>query len=249
VTACAHHENVGSYVLHALPDDEYQRFVSHLDGCEDCRREVADLQMAVDTLPLATEQIAPPPELKDRIMAVVHSEAELLQAAGARADEPEAATAAPAAPPAERRSWWKRTLLSLRPLPAIGLATAVLAVGVVAGVLVTSGGSEGTRTVSAKVTLASAPAAHASLSVKGDDGRLSVANFPAAGNGRVYQVWLVKGNAKPTSAGLFRVTDSGQATFAIPESMKGVDQVMVSVEPGGGSDQPTSQPVAAASMA
>jgi len=247
VTACAHHENVGSYVLHALPDDEYQRFVSHLDSCEDCRREVADLQMAVDTLPLATEQIAPPAELKDRIMAVVHSEAELLQAAGARADEPEPEAAPAQAPPA-RQGWWRRTWLSLRPLPAIGLATAVLAVGVVAGVLITSGG-EGTRTVPAKVTLASAPAARASLSVKGDDGRLSVTNFPASGSGRVYQVWLVKGNAKPTSAGLFRVTGDGEATFAIPESMTGVDQVMVSVEPGGGSDQPTSQPVAAASMA
>lgn len=245
MTACAHHENVGSYVLHALPDDEYERFISHLDGCEDCRREIADLQMAVDTLPLATEQIAPRPELKDRIMAVVRSESELLQAAGARADEPQTAGAVPP----ERRSWWRRTLLSLRPLPAIGLATAVLAVGVVAGVLITSGGGEGARTVSAKVTLASAPAARASLSVKGDDGRLSVTNFPAAGSGRVYQVWLVKGNGKPTSAGLFRVAGDGQATFAIPESMKGVDQVMVSVEPGGGSDQPTSQPIAAASMA
>jgi anti-sigma-K factor RskA len=247
VTGCTHHDNVGSYVLHALPQDEYERFVSHLDSCEDCRREIADLQMAVDTLPLAAEQVAPPPELKDRIMAVVRSEAELLQAAGARADEPQAAAPAQAAP-SERRSWWKRTLLSLRPLPAIGLATAVLAVGVIAGVLITSGG-ESTRTVSAKVSLASAPTAHASLSVKGDGGRLSVTNFPAAGNGRVYQVWLVKGNAKPTSAGLFRVPDDGQATFAIPESMNGVDQVMVSVEPGGGSDQPTSQPVAAASMA
>jgi anti-sigma-K factor RskA len=244
VTGCAHRDNVGSYVLHALPDDEYERFASHLEDCEDCRREIADLQMAVDTLPLATEQIAPPSELKDRIMAVVHSEAELLQAAGARADEPE-----PAAAPAERKGWWRRTLLSLRPLPAIGLATAVLAVGVVAGVLITSGG-ESTRTVSAKVTLASAPDAHASLSVKGDDGRLTVSNFPGAGDGRVYQVWLVKGNGKPTSAGLFRVAgSSGTADFAIPESMNGVDQVMVSVEPGGGSDQPTSQPIAAASMA
>src|SRR5262249_3738216 len=151
---------------------------------------------------------APPPELKDRIMAVVHSEAELLQAAGARADEPERAEA-----PVERKGWWRRTLLSLRPLPAIGLATAVLAVGVVAGVLVTSGG-ESTGTVPAKVTPASAPDARASLSVKGDDGRLTVSNFPGAGDGRVYQVWLVKGNAKPTSAGLFRVAgSSGTADF------------------------------------
>jgi anti-sigma-K factor RskA len=239
VTECAQRENIGSYVLHALPDDEYERFVTHLDGCEECRREVANLQLAADTLPLAADQIAPPPELKDRIMAVVNSEAELLGAAGARGDGPEVE---------KRESWWKRRWVSLRPLPAIGLATAVLAVGVVAGVLLT-GGAESTRTVDAKVTLASAPAARASVKVSGDDGRLTVSHFPAAGNDRVYQVWLVHGKNPPASAGLFRVPADGSATFAIPESMKGVDQVMVSVEPGGGSDQPTSQPIAAASMA
>ena len=118
----------------------------------------------------------------------------------------------------------------------------------IAGVLINSGG-ESTRTVDAKVALASAPAAKASLHVSGDDGRLDVSRFPPAGGDRVYQVWLVRGHGKPTSAGLFRVPASGQATFAIPESMKGVDQVMVSVEPGGGSDQPTTQPIAAASLA
>jgi anti-sigma-K factor RskA len=124
----------------------------------------------------------------------------------------------------------------------------VLAVGVAGGALITTGGDD-TRTVPAKVTLASAPAARASLDVTGDDGRLKVSGFPPAGSDRVYQVWLVKGKNKPASAGLFRVPANGQATFAIPESMKDVDQVMVSVEPGGGSDQPTSTPVAAASMA
>jgi anti-sigma-K factor RskA len=243
VTACAHRENVGSYVLHALPDDEYERFALHLSECADCQREIDELQGAADSLPLATEQLVPPPELRDRIMAVVRAEAELLNAAGARADEPERAPARP-----ERIPWWKRRLPSLRLLPAAGLATAVLAVGVLAGVLLTNGG-DSTRTVNAKVTLASAPSARASLDVTGDDGRLKVSGFPAAGSDRVYQVWLVKGKAKPASAGLFRVPASGSATFAIPESMKGVDQVMVSVEPGGGSDQPTSDPIAAASMA
>jgi anti-sigma-K factor RskA len=242
VTECALRENVGSYVLRALPDDEYRRFTSHLESCPDCQREIADLQTAADSLPLAVEQIPPPPELKDRIMSVVRAEAELLQAAGARADEP---AGTPVREPKKR--WWKRSLPSLRPLPAIGLATAVLAVGVLAGALITSGG-ENTQTVPAKVTLASAPTAQASLAVRGDDGRLSVSNFPAAGGDRVYQVWLVRGAGKPTSAGLFRVPSDGRATFAIPESMKGVDQVMVSVEPGGGSDQPTSQPIVAATM-
>ena len=238
MTACAYRENVGSYVLHALPDDEYERFSSHLEECADCQREIADLQMAADTLPLAIDQVAPPPELKDRIMNVVRAEAELLNASGAEADRPEPR------PRRERRRWQ----LSMRPLPAIGLVTAVLAVGVLAGAMI-NGGGESTRTVGAKVTLASAPTARAALRVSGDDGRLAVSNFPSAGSDRVYQVWLVHGHGKPASAGLFRVPASGQATFAIPESMKGVDQVLVSVEPGGGSDQPTTQPIVAASTA
>ena len=54
--------------------------------CAICRREVAELQMVADTLPLAAAQVAPPPELKDRIMSAVRAEAEVLQAAGPEAD-------------------------------------------------------------------------------------------------------------------------------------------------------------------
>ena len=112
MSACAHRDDAGSYVLRALPDDEHERFEAHLATCEECRREVADLQVAADTLPLAAVQVGPPPELRDRIMTIVRSEAELLDAAGARADEPAAAPAAKA--PRRRRRW----SLSLRPLPA-----------------------------------------------------------------------------------------------------------------------------------
>ena len=78
MTACARRDDAGSYVLHALPDDEHERFEAHLATCADCRREVADLQVAADTLPLAAVQVGPPPELRDRIMSIVRSEAELL---------------------------------------------------------------------------------------------------------------------------------------------------------------------------
>ncbi len=85
--------------------------------------------MVADTLPLAAVQVAPPPELKDRIMSAVRAEAEVLQAAGPEADvvarEPAAAEEADAAAaPAERerkprdQPWWRRPFLSLRPVPA-----------------------------------------------------------------------------------------------------------------------------------
>ena len=112
MSACPRRDDAGSYVLHALPDDEHERFEAHLATCADCRREVADLQVAADTLPLAAVQVGPPPELRERIMTIVRSEAELLAAAEARGDQPSVTPAAPA--PRRRRRW----SLSLRPLPA-----------------------------------------------------------------------------------------------------------------------------------
>ena len=239
MSACTHRDDVGSYVLRALPDDEHERFEAHLATCEECRRDVAELQVAADTLPLAAVQVAPPPELRDRIMATVRSEAELLGAAGARADQPASEPAAKA--PRRRRRW----SLSLRPLPALGLATAVLAVAVVAGVLVVGG--DDTQTVQAKVTLATTPEARASLEVKGSEGKLTVRNFPPAGGGRVYEAWRMR-DGKPVPAGLFRVGDDGGATLAIQEPLESGDQVLVTVEPGGGSAEPTSKPIAAAAV-
>jgi anti-sigma factor RsiW len=53
MTGCQHRETAAAYVLGALPEDEHEHFAAHLPGCEVCRREVAELQMVADTLPLA----------------------------------------------------------------------------------------------------------------------------------------------------------------------------------------------------
>jgi anti-sigma-K factor RskA len=233
MSGCVHRDEVASYVLGAVPDDEHERFEAHLEHCEDCRSEVASLQVAADALPLAAAQVTPPPELKDRLMTVVRSEAELLQAA-------EAPTPTPRRERRERRRWW-----GLRPLPAIGLATAVLALAVVGGVLLAGG--EDTHTVQAKVTLTSAPDARASLEVKGTEGTLKVRDFPSAGADRVYEAWRMR-DGSPVPAGLFRVGGDGTATLAVEEPLKEGDQVLVTVEPGGGSAKPTSTPIAAAAV-
>ena len=73
---------IGAYVLGALPAEECVGFEAHLTVCAACRDDVADLQGAADALPASVPQVAPPPELKARIMAVVESEAALLAAAG-----------------------------------------------------------------------------------------------------------------------------------------------------------------------
>jgi hypothetical protein len=245
--SCEHRDDAGAWVLVALPADESERFAAHLAGCEVCRREVAELQMVADTLPLAAPQVAPPPELKDRIMATVRAEAALLEAAGPEADVPSAPVEAPrAAPerpprPKEKRRWFRRPLIALRPIPATVAAAILVALGVAGGVLLSGGSSE--RTVQAQVVAPASPGARASLTISDDRGTLTVDDFPPPPSGRVYQVWLKRPGQPPApTTALFRTRD-GNATVEVPGSMKGVDQVLVTDEPNGGSRAPTRNPV------
>jgi anti-sigma-K factor RskA len=239
MTACAWRDDAGSYVLRALPEDEHARFEAHLATCAECRREVANLQVAADTLPLAAVQVDPPPELRDRIMTIVRSEAELLAAA---AGEP---AAAPTAKAPRRR----RRALSLRPLPAAMAASALIAAGVIGGIVLTGGND--TKTVTGTVQIASAPAARASLQLSDDATKLQVRRMPPPPAGKVYQVWLKRPNQDPApTTALFRTDSSGSADVEIQRGrLKGVDQVLVTAEPGGGSMKPTSPPVIVASTA
>jgi anti-sigma-K factor RskA len=240
---CEHRETAASYVLGALPEDEHGRFVAHLAGCDECRESVAALQVAVDALPLAAVQIAPPPELRDRVMNVVRSEAQMLGAAEARAEAP------PGEAPTPRRQWWRRPLLALRPLPTAIAAGVLIAVGVVAGVVL-SGGDD-SRTVQGTVLVASAPRARAALELSDKASKLTVSGMPPPPSGKVYQVWLKRPAQDPTpTTALFRVDAQGRADVEIQRGrLKGIEQVLVTAEPEGGSTAPTSDPVIAARTA
>jgi hypothetical protein len=172
MSACEHGIDVGAYVLRAMSDDESARFAGHVSGCEICRRAVAELGVVADTLPMSVPQVAPPPELKGRLMAVVESEAALLRAAGPEADRP------PAAEPArDGMPWWRR-MLAVRPAVAATFACALLALGVAGGVLVAGGGDDGpgTRVFPTQVAVAGAKA---SLAVTGSHAALRVQGMPS----------------------------------------------------------------------
>jgi anti-sigma factor RsiW len=226
---CPHEPDVAAWVLGALDEAEAERFAHHLAACPSCPPQVAELQAVADTLPLAAMPVSPPPALKDRIMRTVRAEAELLAAAGPEADRPPA--------PAPRRRRWS---LVLRPPLAAALACALLALGVAAGVLATRDGD--LRRVPAEVALTERPQARAAVLVADDgDAELEVAGWPAAPDGRVWQVWVLRDGEqapRPTDA-LFDV-QGGRATVEVPGGTRGVAAVLVTHEPDGGSRAPTS---------
>jgi anti-sigma-K factor RskA len=234
-SACRHGLDTGAYVLGALLDDEHRDFAEHLRGCPDCRREVAELQVAADVLPLAAEQIDPPAHLRERIMTVVREEARLQAAARGERDDSRVR--------ARRRRRWR--LPGLAPLPAAIAACALLALGVAAGVLIDRSQST-TREIPAEVALSGASA---TLRVEDDgDARLQLRDMPQPPPGRVYQVWLKRPGAEPAPTdALFTPGNDGAASVDVPGDVRRVAQVLVTHEPMGGSRQPTRAPVIVAS--
>ena len=225
-------DSLGSYLLGAMPDDELGGFEAHLSECPACHDEVDRLRVAADAMPVSVPLVPPPPALKNRIMAVVEAEAELLASA-----DPAARAARPEQPARERRSW-----LGWLSRPAVALACALVLLvggGVIGGLI--AGGGEETRTLSAQT----APeGAEVDLKI-GDEGATLVATgMPEPPEGRVYQVWTLKPGGKPVpTTALWTPRADGSADVAVPGSLDGVQSVLVSAEPPGGSPAPTTTPV------
>lgn len=236
---CDHVDDVGAYLLRALPEVESEAFTAHLASCTGCRRELHHLQIVVDTLPIAAPQLSPPVQLKDRIMRIVDAEAELLRAAGPEADR--VPRTAPSA--RSRRSWFAG--FSPRPVVAGALATVLLAVGVTGGVLVSGDNAPSSRTLAAQV---SEPGAQVTVALQGGKAALHVKHLPGAPFSRVYQVWLKRGDKIIPTHTLFNVRKDGSAVVPIEESVAGADQILVTDEQNGGSQFPTTVPIIKATL-
>jgi anti-sigma-K factor RskA len=228
--------DAATYALGALPEGERASFEAHLATCPDCRAELDELRVAAEALPVAAPPMRPPPALKARIMAEVEREAELLRSAGPAADRP--------APAHRRRFAFPRFAF---PVPAAAaLACAALLVGLGAGAFLF--GSSGGHTVNFQRSGALSANASAELDVKGDTAVLVARGLPEPPAGRVYQVWLQRdGQAPEPTAALFTPRRDGSATASVGD-VKGVEKVMVSSEPRGGSPAPTTAPILIAAM-
>jgi anti-sigma-K factor RskA len=226
-----------AYLLGALPEDERAAFEAHLAGCPECRAEIEDLAPAVHALPAAVEPLAPPPTLRDRVMAEVEREADLLAAAGPGADRPQ---------PRPRRRRWSLP----RALAPVAVAAALVAVGVAGGFAAAGLLGDDAHTVVATVDERRAPGAEVALEVADGGSVMLVAHgLPAPPRDRVYQVWLKRpGQAPEPTSALFTPSRDGTAMATVPGPMDEVQQVLVTDEPQGGSSVPTRDPLVVADI-
>jgi anti-sigma factor RsiW len=226
-------EDVAAYLLGALEPEEAVQLEHHAEDCERCQAEIRWMTPAVDALPESVERLEPPRELRERMMAEVRFDAE----------PTEASAAEPAAGIFGRASNWLRELgsgpMGLRPV--VGFAAAVLVVAAVAGFAIGGGiGSDSGRT--STVRTGRAPGITAQVVSSDSGGTLHLANVKQIPDSRVLEAWVQRdGEVEPVEA-LFVPDRKGQASTELPD-MDGVEVVMVTTEPKGGSRSPTSSSI------
>jgi anti-sigma-K factor RskA len=212
------HALVGPYALDALDDGEERDFEQHLALCERCREELAGLREAAASLAYGAPQAVPPPDLKERI---------LTQARAERSN---------VVPLRRRRNW----TIPLAATTAVAACAAVV-LGIWASSLQNS--KDPFETVLAKpgsrlVSMGSA----GGVAVAPDGTAVLAVAVPSAPADKTYEAWVIRaGRAKP--AGLFS-GGAGTSIVEIPRPVPSGSIVAVTLEHKGGSQQPTSKPLA-----
>lgn len=221
-------EDLAAYILGALEPAEAAEFERHLEGCERCRKEVRWLEPAVQALPESVERQEPPPRLREALMAEVRADA---RGAGSGAEAGGGSVLG-----------WIRGNFSPRGLRlAGGFAVLALAIAAVAGYEIGKGGSdEGTGGGSTLVSREHGITAK--MVSEGEGGTLHLADVRQLPPGKVLEAWVRReGTVEPVPA-LMVPDRKGQAEATIAD-MNGVDTVMVTEEPQGGSEAPTGEAI------
>ncbi|MEV0692071.1 anti-sigma factor [Streptomyces sp. NPDC050388] len=253
------HSLAAPYALDALEPAERVRFEKHLSSCRRCAAEARVL--AEDAVRLARSAAVPaPPALRDRVLAAVRTtpqdpapEAVPGSREQTRAHAPRLPLhvwGAESPPPARER----------RGMPLfVPFATATAAAALVVASLFAVQADRTQDELNAERDRAreiahvlAAPDARASSGRGAGGGTIGVIASASAGsavvtlggygnppNGRVRQLWLMRPGAEPRSLGLFEA-DTPLVASDLDAS---ATSLAVTVEPGGGSPQPTSQPV------
>jgi anti-sigma-K factor RskA len=208
-------EDLAAYMLGALDREEAAAFERHLEGCERCQEEKRWLEPALQTLPESVERAEPSKQLRQSLMAEV------------RADAREEAPA-----PSRSRRWILK--------PAMGFAVVALLVAGVVGYEVGrdgSGGEDGDSTISRQfgeigVTMVS----------EGEGGTLHLDGVHQLPPDKVLEAWVEREGEVEAVPALFVPDRHGRASTRI-EDMGGVETLMVTEEPRGGSETPTGEPL------
>lgn len=264
------HALSGAYAVDALDDVERARFERHLAGCSACRAEVESLVAAASELSVITEA-APPAALRARLLSQIAT-VRPLPPLQAPTDEPiDESTEEPTDQPPHQPHGDDSDASSVERLadrrrarrPSRGwrglVAAATVAVLAISGFVVwRQVSTDPSRTIADQVLAAgdatrvskTFPDGSTATVVRSGSLRKAViitSDMAQAPSGKVYQLWLQDPTGHMASAGVMPpgpdhvVVLEGDASKATGAG--------ITIEPAGGSGQPTSDPIALFSFA
>jgi anti-sigma-K factor RskA len=243
--------------LDAADPRDRRALAKHLAVCPACAVAVDEMRLAAAALGSAVPQVAPPPELRARVMAAARRE-----------------------PLSLRRLWWRlRPVREPRPAAAWGLlaASIVISLGSFASVVtlqrqVASLESEvlATRDRAARYdrivqVLGSHRLAVTALTPVGqsvaaggliyldpasESGMVAIHDLPMPPQGRAWQLWFVRGTERVSGGMLWPdMRGNCNSLIKVPQDLDSFDGIGITMEPSGGSKWPTSPRVISAQLA
>lgn len=248
MTSAELHTMTGAYAVHALPPEEQREFEAHLDSCAACAQEVAELKATAARLGLAMAE-TPPAEMKERVLRRI---TEVRQ-------EPPLEPGRPG--PGGWGGWRGRA----RALPRLALAACLALAAALGGVAAwqhqqavdarqqNEQAQQQNRQVAQVLAATDAKSARSQGLPGGGTGTVVVsrsqnkAAFVTAGiaeppEGKVYQLWFDDGG-RMRSAGVMPAS-AGSDAVLLDGAVRQASGMGITVEPDGGSPQPTTAPLA-----
>jgi anti-sigma-K factor RskA len=233
-------DDAGLFVMRMLPPDETAAFEKRLATDSELRAFVNQLEDAAGHLAYAAPTVAPPPNLKQRILSEIRREVRVVpMTMGRRFTWVPWALAAGLAIVATM--YWQQAriyrqqnfayrdqtraqealIADLRSRDA--LATMQIA------------------TLSTKVASYEKALAVVVFDAQRQNGTVKLAGFPKAPPNKDFQLWAIPSSGKPISAGVVPVGTDGisQVSFKPTTEVREIATFAISVEPAGGSAQPS----------
>ena len=237
------HSLAGAYALDALDRPaERDRFDRHLSRCPSCAAEVRGFREVATAMAFAVTAEAPP-GLRPRVLAA---------AARTRQLPPEVSS--------DARPQRARAAMPWMPWLSGAVALASVAVAVFFGLAQSHTQDELNQARAENQAInavLSAPGVRVLSQVSTSGGTATVVlaaerhelavvttGLPALPSGKVYQLWLI-GKPTITSAGLLPPAKDGQTPAVLATGVVKGDTLGLTVEPAGGSAQPTTKPILA----
>jgi anti-sigma factor RsiW len=224
------HTLTGAYATDALPDEERHAFDDHLEQCPACRQEVAELSATTARLGAAVAAPAPA-AMRARVLAEVARTRQVSPVVTSLTDR---RTAMP---------WFRQPLgvaASLLVVVAMGLGVYATSetrradrASQIAAVATDPNRGESTHSVSS--------GGAGTLIAAGDRAIFRANGVKSLPDDRTYQLWIINASGAH-SVGVLGRAGSGDISRFV-EGVKTTDTIGLTVEPKGGSKQPTTTPV------